>query len=180
VSAPIIVSALFGEADFKRLDQQRRAYFPPERNQVSAHLTLFHHLPPSCLGELKQRMQEETRCPQPKAMISGLMSLGNGVAYRVDSLALEEARGNLAEAFQGMLTPQDQAPWRPHITVQNKVKPAVAKALHMQLSIGFAPRTLIIVGLATYYYRDGPWDPIAAYRFGSGYPMKMPPPFIPG
>ncbi len=180
MSVPIIVSALFGEPDFQRLDQQRRAYFPPERNQLSAHLTLFHHLPPSCCDELKRRIQEETRRPPPLALLSGLVMLGNGVAYRVDSLALSEARGNLAEAFQGLLTPQDKTPWRPHVTVQNKVKPGVAKALHSQLSIGFVPRPLMIAGLAAFWYRDGPWELIAAYRFGSGHPMKAPPPFIPG
>ena len=108
------------------------------------------------------------------------MMLGYGVAYLIDSPALEEARGNLAEAFQGMLTPQDQAQWRPHVTIQNKAKPAVAKALYASLTPTFAPQPLEVAGLAAYYYRGGPWEPIAAYRFGSGHPMKMPPPFITG
>jgi 2'-5' RNA ligase superfamily len=179
VSAPIIVSALFAEPDFQRLDQQRRAYFPPERNQLCAHMTLFHHLPPSCEDELLRRLQAETSFPAPQASLSGLIMLGYGVAYRVNSPTLEDARASLADAFRGLLTPQDQAPWRPHVTIQNKVKPAVAKALHARLSIGFAPRALSITGLAAYYYRDGPWEPIAAYRFGSGHPMKMPSPFHP-
>jgi 2'-5' RNA ligase len=179
VNAPIIVTALFGEPDFQRLDQQRRAHYPSERNQLSAHLTLFHHLPPSALDELLRRLQAETGFPVPQAAISGLIALGNGVAYRVSSPELEETRARLADAFKGMLTPQDQAPWRPHVTLQNKVKPAIAKALHAHLSTGFAPRPLSIAGLAAYHYRCGPWDPIAAFRFGSGHPMKMPPPFIP-
>lgn len=179
VTGPIIVSALFGDADFKRLDAERRAYFPPDRNQLQAHLTLFHHLPPSIQDELLGRLKEETRSPVPKAILSGVMLLGYGVAYRVDSPALEEARDNLAEAFRGMLTPQDQARWRPHVTIQNKAKPSVAKALHASLSQTFAPQPLAIAGLAAYHYRGGPWEPIAAYRFGSGHAMKMPPPFIP-
>jgi hypothetical protein len=178
--APIIVSALLGEADFRRLDAERRAHFPPERNQLHAHLTLFHHLPPSVCTELLGRLRDETRSPPPKAKLSGLMMLGYGVAYRIDSPTLDSARSNLADAFQGMLTPQDQAQWRPHVTIQNKVKPAIAKALHAELSRSFAPQPLEIAGLAAYYYYNGPWEPIAAYRFGSGHPMKMPPPFIPG
>jgi 2'-5' RNA ligase len=180
VTAPIIVTALFGEADFQRLDQQRRLYFPPERNQLSAHLTLFHHLPPSCIDELIRRLQQETRSFEPKATITGLMSLGYGVAYRVDSPMLEEVRENLANAFDGLLIPQDQARWRPHVTIQNKAKPAVAKALLQNLTAIFSSRPLSIAGLAAYHYRGGPWEPIAAYRFGSGHPMKMPPPFIAG
>jgi hypothetical protein len=180
VNAPIIVSALLGEADFKRLDAERRAHFPPDRNQLRIHLTLFHHLPPSVSNELLVRLKEETRSPPPKATLSGLMMLGYGVAYRVDSPALEKARSNLTEAFQGMLTPQDQAHWRPHVTIQNKVKAVIAKALHAELSRTFAPQPLEIAGLAAYYYFNGPWEPIAAYRFGCGHPMKMPPPFIPG
>jgi 2'-5' RNA ligase len=179
VSAPIIVSALFTEQDFQRLDQQRRLYFPLERNQLHAHLTLFHHLPPSCLDELLRRLRAETRAPVPHASLSGLIMLGNGVAYRVTSSALEDVRASLADAFRGLLMPQDQAPWRPHVTVQNKVKPSVAKALFMQLSADFSPRALSISGLAAYSYREGPWEPIAAFRFGSGHPMKMPSPFHP-
>jgi 2'-5' RNA ligase len=180
VNAPIIVTALFGEADFQRLDQQRRLHFPPERNQLNAHLTLFHHLPPSCLDELRRRLQQETKSSVPVASITGLMSLGYGVAYRVDSPMLEDVRDNLANAFDGLLIPQDQARWRPHVTIQNKAKPAVAKALLSELTAGFTSRPLNIAGLAAYYYRGGPWQPIAAYRFGSGHPMKMPPPFIAG
>ena len=60
-AAPIIVSALFGDADLAWLDALRRAHFPPARNQLPAHLTLFHHLPPSIEGELGARLGTETR-----------------------------------------------------------------------------------------------------------------------
>jgi hypothetical protein len=111
-------------------------------------------------------------------MIDGLMSLGYGVAYRVRSPALETARNAIAEAFADLLIPQDRAVWRPHITIQNKAKPAIAKALLAQLETGFQPRPLIIAGLAAWHYRGGPWSLIAAYRFGGGHAMKVPPPLI--
>ena len=111
-------------------------------------------------------------------MIDGLMSLGYGVAYRVRSDALEEARGNLAEAFAAVLIPQDQARWRPHVTIQNKAKPMIAKALLTTLEAEFHSRPLIIAGLAAWHYRGGPWSPIAAYRFDGGHTMKVPPPLI--
>jgi 2'-5' RNA ligase superfamily len=124
------------------------------------------------------RLREETRTMPPPAMIDGLMSLGYGVAYRVRSSALEAVRANLAEAFADLLIPQDRAAWRPHVTIQNKAKPAIAKALLAKLEAQFQPRPLIVAGLAAWHYRGGPWLPIAAYRFGGGHSMKVPPPLI--
>ena len=61
--------------------------------------------------------------------------------------------------------PQDQAPWRPHITVQNKVAPKAAKALLTELDAAFVPRPLKIAGLASWHYRGGPWEPLSEHRF---------------
>ena len=43
---PFLVTLGFDEATFTRLEELRRRYFPPERNVVPAHLSLFHRLPP--------------------------------------------------------------------------------------------------------------------------------------
>ncbi|MBW6525786.1 2'-5' RNA ligase family protein [Sphingomonas sp. RHCKR7] len=164
--APIIVTALFGAADQAFLDAQRRAFFPPERNQLAAHLTMFHHLPPSGAAELRQRLVAETRgVPPPRARLAGLVSLGRGVAYRVESAALEAIRARLAEAFRGLLTPQDQAGWRAHVTVQNKVEPGEARALLARLTAEFVARPVTIAGLGAYWYRGGPWEPLSRHLF---------------
>lgn len=165
-AAPVIVTALFAAADFAFLDGLRRTHFPPERNVLPAHLTLFHHLPPSALPELSRRLTEATHGQRaPKARLAAVMSLGRGVAFRVESAGLEELRAGLAEAFSGLLTPQDAAAWRPHVTVQNKVDPAVARALKAELEAGFRPRPLAIAGLASWRYRGGPWAPIRRHMF---------------
>ena len=156
--APIIVTALMGAADFAWADGLRRAYFPPERNLLSAHITLFHHLPPSALDEIAGRLKRLCAGPPPVARLTDVMLLGRGVAYRVDSPELLAMRSELADAFAGMLTPQDQAKPRLHITVQNKVTPDAAKALAQQLRADFRPRPIAIAGLAAWHYRDGPWD----------------------
>lgn len=157
---------MFGNEDFAWLDGLRRRHFPPERNVVPAHLTLFHHLPPSIATELKRRLVEETRhIPAPAAKIYRVRHLGRGVAFDVDSHGLEEVRERLANAFAGLLTPQDANRWKPHITIQNKVEPKVSKALHTQLAANFEPRRLAIAGLSSWYYRGGPWEPIGTYRF---------------
>ncbi len=164
--APIIVTALFGRGDQGWFDAQRAAHFPPERNVLQAHCTLFHHLPPSAADELKHRLMQETRGVRaPEARVSGLMSLGRGVAYRIDAPALTQIRARLVEAFAGLLTPQDAGGWRPHVTIQNKVTPSVAKLLLDQLQRDFRPRTVELAGLATWWYRGGPWEPLSRHMF---------------
>ncbi len=164
--APIIVTALFGHEDQAWFDRQRTAYFPPERNVLAAHCTMFHHLAPDLAAELKQRLAAMTRGQAaPVARVGGLMNLGRGVAYRIESPELESLRADLAEAFAPMLMPQDRAGWRPHVTVQNKVEPAAAKALLAELSAGFAPRPLRIAGLASWWYRGGPWEALSRHMF---------------
>ncbi|OYX17273.1 MAG: hypothetical protein B7Z07_00025 [Sphingomonadales bacterium 32-67-7] len=165
-SAPIIVTALFGRQDQAGFDALRRDHFPPERNVLPAHLTLFHHLPPSVLDELKHRLNAATRGVRaPAARAAGLMSLGRGVAVKIESRGLAAIRSDLSEAFAGMLTPQDAGGWRPHVTIQNKVAPSIAKLLLTALSQDFQPREVEIAGLAAWYYRGGPWQPISRHMF---------------
>ena len=164
--APIIVTAVLGSRDFGWADALRRAHFPPERNQLDAHLTLFHHLPPSSADELKHRLTEETRgVTAPRARAAGLMSLGRGVAFRIDAPELSAIRARLVEAFAGLLTPQDAGGWRPHVTIQNKVQPNVAKLLLVELSRGCAARLVVGAGRATWWYRGGPWEPFSRHMF---------------
>ena len=162
---PLIISALLGSEGFAWLDGLRRAYFPPERNRLPAHLTLFHHLPPTLAAELKQRLGEITRVRRPQAEAAGLIDLGGGVAIRIVSPELEKMRADLANAFAGLLTPQDQAGWRPHVTIQNKVASSEARALKSRLETDFRPRGLRIDGLAVSAYRDGLWAPVSRHMF---------------
>lgn len=162
---PIIVTALFGPGDDGWLQQLRREHYPAELNRVPAHLTLFHHLPPSLESELSSRLSAAVAAPPPGAMIAGIADLGQGTAFRVESAALIEIREKLAEAFHGLLTPQDAAPWWPHITIQNKVARPEAKALQRQIAATFAPRPLAIRALGTWRYLDGPWSPLKVHPF---------------
>ncbi len=162
---PILVTALFGPGDDGWLQQLRQAHYPAARNRVPAHLTLFHHLPPSLERELSARLAEVTAAPPPPAMLAGIMDLGEGAAFRVESAALADIRGQLAGAFHGLLVPQDLAPWRPHVTIQNKVAPRDARALQQQLDAGFEPRPLLIRALASWRYLDGPWERLKVHAF---------------
>jgi hypothetical protein len=164
--APIILTAQMGPEDQNWANALRQAHFPPERNYLSAHITLFHHLPPTHLGEIKARLAAMTEeYAPPRATLSDVMLLGRGVAFQVHSPDLLSRRGELADGFSGLLIPQDQGRPRLHITVQNKVEPSVAKALYAALAATFQSRPLVISGLAAHYYRGGPWETIRRWPF---------------
>ena len=156
---------MFGDGDNGWLQELRRIHYPAERNQVPAQLTLFHHLPPSLESELGRRLATYTAVPPPRARIAGVIDLGAGTAFRVASEELEDIRADLADAFRGMLTPQDMAPWRPHVTIQNKVEPRDARRLQERLRATFQPRPLAIRGIGSWRYIGGPWQPIRSHVF---------------
>jgi len=166
MNAPIIITADMGKTDQAWANGLRRAHFPAERNFVDAHITLFHHLPPSHLPEIKSRLAALVQdYPAPVAHIRDIMLLGKAVAFRVESPELLSMREALADSFRGLLIPQDQATPKLHITIQNKVEPPVAKALHAHLRETFRPRPLAISGLSAHYYRGGPWEHIGRWSF---------------
>ena len=164
-AGPIIVTATFGDGDNGWLQDLRRTHYPAGRNQVPAHLTLFRQLPPSLEPELAARLARAAASPPPRAQIAGIIDLGEGTGFRVESASLEALREALREAFHGLMTPQDLSPWRPHITIQNKVAPREARRLQQQLRATFEPRPLAIRALAAWHYLDGPWEPIRSWPF---------------
>lgn len=165
MSGALIVTAELDQSDFGWLEGLRRRHFPPERNQLPAHLTMFHALPPSAESEARTRLAALAKLPAPHAMVAGLMDLGGGVAFRIVSDELDAIRAELAEIFHGLLSAQDGAGWRPHVTIQNKVVPKVARALREELERGFAARPLRIAGLGLHRYLGGPWERLAIYKF---------------
>ena len=121
VTAPIIITAEMGKTDQAWANGLRRAHFPVARNFVDAHITLFHHLPPSHLPEIKSRLAALVAdYPAPVAHLTDVMLMGSAVALRIDSPELLSLREELADAFRGLLIPQDEASPKLHITVQNK------------------------------------------------------------
>jgi len=165
MAGALIVTAELGDQDQAWLDQLRRTHFPPERNQLRAHLTMFHALPPSSEPEVRRRLAEAARESVPSARIAGLMNLGGGVAYRVVSDDLDRIRQNLAGGLAGLLSVQDSGGWRPHVTIQNKAPAKDAQTLLNQLDADFQPRPLSISGLGLHRYLGGPWESLAKYAF---------------
>jgi hypothetical protein len=162
---PLIVTAELGGEDFAWLDALRRRHYPPERNRLPAHLTMFHALPPSAEAEIRSRLAELTAGPPPAATIAGVLDLGGGVALRVVSEALDAMRDDLADGLHGLLGAQDSGGWRPHVTIQNKVEPSAARALRQSLEVDCQARPLRIAGLGLHRYLGGPWETLRVYPF---------------
>lgn len=163
---PLIVTAQMGRADQAWANAMRQAHFPPERNFLPAHITLFHHLPPHYESEIRHRLAIAAReNAPPESMLKALMPLGRGVAFEVQSPELLAIRQELAEALHGLLVPQDMGTPKLHITIQNKVEPVVAKALLAQLTAEFEPRPLAIRELVLWRYLGGPWEAVQSWRF---------------
>jgi 2'-5' RNA ligase len=156
-AAPLILTLKLDPKSFARLDALRQAHFPPERNWLPAHLTLFHHLPGEDLGAVMTRLASARPEAPPMLGFTGLRRLGRGVAVTVHAPALVAMRAAIARDFAGRLTAQDQRPLQPHVTVQNKAEPEVAEALYAELSRTFGPWSGAGEGLLLWRYLGGPW-----------------------
>ena len=163
---PLIVTAALDEGAFDWFEDLRQAHFPRQRNKVPAHLTLFHALPGEHEHVVAQTLKTACQSLRPLQLdVRGPWSLGQGVAYRLDSPDLETLRDELAQSFSPWLTRQDQTPFRPHITVQNKAEPAEARLLLETLQMEFEPFKIFAEGLLLWRYLGGPWALVERFEF---------------
>ncbi|MEM7687667.1 MAG: 2'-5' RNA ligase family protein [Pseudomonadota bacterium] len=141
----------------------RQAHYPPERNHLHAHVTMFHSFAPSLLAELKDFLPRVTaQSAPPQAAISGIMDLGTGTAIALASSELLELRAMIADHFHGSLTDQDLHEPRPHITIQNKVSKREARALQAALKLEVEIKAdsgpFAFPALELHHYQGGPWE----------------------
>ena len=165
MAGALIVTGELAPPDFAWLNDLRRRHYPAERNQLPAHLTMFHAIPPSAESELRQLLRVMAEGSPPRAWVAGVMNLGGGVALRIASDELDRIRDELAQRLRGLLTVQDSAGWSAHVTVQNKVPPREAKALIQALGNQFDGRPIGISGLGLHRYLGGPWESLRAFSF---------------
>ena len=163
---PLVLTAALAPAAQAWLDGWREEFFPPERNHLAAHLTLFHALPGQQREEIVATLEAVAARTAPiSARADRLRCLGRGVAIAIDAPPLVALRAQLANAWSGELTSQDEQPLRPHVTVCNKVTPERARAVGRELATRFVPRDLTLPGLALFAYAGGPWDPLGGFPF---------------
>lgn len=164
--APLILTAQLPPDLHSWATGLRDEHFPPERNYLEAHVTLFHAIPAQCEPEARSflaRLVGEV-APVP-ARLEGLMSLGGGTALKLSSPDMISLRDHIADHFHGMLTAQDQHRPRLHVTIQNRVTSKEAKALQAQMAGTVNPRDFAFPGLSLYHYRGGPWELVRSFTF---------------
>lgn len=165
---PLIVTARVAESDLEPFNVLRQKHFPPERNFLQAHLTMFHRLPGEYLDQVAQGLTRvSTGTEEIVAEVSGLRHLGACVAFTITSLELHNARAQLKTAFASWLGPQDMQKWQPHLTVQNKASKAAADRLYGDLLATFRPHRLRLNGLDIWRYLNGLWQHAATVPFSS-------------
>lgn len=165
---PLILTARFDPDAAETFQRLRAQHFPAHLNIVPAHLTLFHHLP----GAERDAVETDlARCCAQTAgvrfTVARVRFLGRGVALEIDAAGLLALRRQLAQDWTRWLVPQDRQTFKPHVTVQNKVDPVAARALHARLEAQGQSMAGVIVGLDLWQYRGGPWEMARPFTFGA-------------
>lgn len=162
---PLIVTLRLDAQSSQFFDRERQRYFPPGRNFLASHITLFHKFARSREGEVREALHECAAGMKAFPIaVAGLRFLGRGVAYELASDDLFELRAVLAKRL-GDVSPQDAQGFRPHVTVQNKVAPEEARALMETLCAGFSPWSAQGIGIDLWAYKGGPWAPLGTFPF---------------
>jgi 2'-5' RNA ligase len=162
---PLVVTLQLDPASQERFDAQRRVLFPPGRTAVGAHVTLFHALPASLREDAETELGRLAATPAFGVRVTEVYPIGRGVAYRLAAEEAQRLHRRLQERWRAHLTRQDAQPFRPHVTVQNKVEPEVARATLERLRATFRPATAFAVGLELWRYDGGPWAPLRRWAF---------------
>jgi hypothetical protein len=165
MNAPLILTLQIDQQSFFFFNQLRVKFFPAERNFLSAHLTLFHHLPPNESGIEEVLQVVANRQPTLSLPVTDVKSIGKGVAYKIDCPPLVQLHRHMQDKWQPWLIPQDKQKLWPHITVQNKVTPQTAKETLAHLKETFQPFTAFGVAFDLWQYEGGPWKFVKSYPF---------------
>ncbi len=163
---PLILTLKLDAITFNSMNQLRQQHFPPEKNLIPAHVTLFHKLP----GEQNQEIRATLHQICEQTAILPLLFpkprfLGKGVAIVIESPQFIHLQEHFAELWGAWLSKQDQQRFRPHVTVQNKVAPEVARDLYDRLTETWKPLAGKGEGLLLWRYLGGPWELVEEFGF---------------
>jgi hypothetical protein len=162
---PLVLTLEMDGESFAFFNELRARYYPPERNIVPAHVTLFYRLPGSRRREIKALLAQTASGQRPFAIAAGdVRALERGVAVFLHSPQLHALRDALAVEWWPWLIDRDKAGFRPHVTIQINVSPAEARLTERALAALRMPR-VDAVGLHLWCYRDGPWEHEQLFRF---------------
>ena len=165
----MIVTLGFDSASFARLEPLRERYFPPERNFIPVHVTLFQQLPDIALPRLLTDLaMEASKTPALDFTATGIRDFGGGAAVEVDCPPAQGLQARLRRAWGDILTRSDDRGRHLHVTVQNKVDRETARAAQAEMRAGFSPWKGRFDRLLLWYYRGGPWERAGTFPFTDG------------
>lgn len=111
---PLILTLQMDDASEKRFDRLREAHFPPERNHLRAHLTLFRRLPAQHDREIRLHAGRRSEDISPFTLtVTDVRFLGCGMAFGFSSPELASLRNELAGRWMrwlGRRTARDSGP----------------------------------------------------------------------
>lgn len=164
--AVLLVTLGFDPPTFGRLDGLRSRFFPPERNFIPAHISLFHHLPGSEEPAIDAALREAAGSTGPIDLrVRTVRKMDRGMLLVVDAPPLAQVHGRLARDFGPWLTPQDRQPFRSHVTIMNKADREVAARAYRDFQAVWGPFDGVGDRLLLWEYRGGPWEFVAEYPF---------------
>lgn len=167
MNEPLILTLKLDAATQEFFDGLRRKHFPPERNFLAAHLTLFHHLPGAEIDKIQSNLRRIRAVTQEFSLnFPRWRLLGGGVAAAVESAELIELRMRFARVWNDWLTPQDRQKFQPHITIQNKVAPEEARRLYEDLAARWQPKIGRAAGVSLWRYLGAHWKLEEDFSFG--------------
>jgi 2'-5' RNA ligase len=165
-AAPLVLTLEMDGQSFARLDALRRRYYPPERNAVPAHITLFHTLPGERGREIEALLRALAASRKSfEAQAAEVKTMERGVAVFLRSPQLHALRDELAAEWEPWLAEQDRAGFRPHVTLQNNVSAAAANETRRAVAAELRPFTLRALGLHLWRYRERGWEDVRLFRF---------------
>jgi 2'-5' RNA ligase len=157
--SPLILTLKLDPLTFEQVNTLRQQHFPPDRNWIPAHITLFHALPSQQISPISEKLQQVcAQIPPFQIHFADLRFLGKGVALECSSSFLNQLQQDLAQSWTDWLTAQDRQKYRPHITIQNKVLPEQARQLYEQMKQTWHSFNGWGEGLLLWYYRGGSWE----------------------
>lgn len=164
IPAPYLLTLGLNSPTFERLDALRARYFPPEWNQVPAHLMLFHQLPGEEWEAIDRAIAGVAASSPPVPLgFPVVKRIGRGMMLPAEAPGLAAIHASLARTFDRWLTPQDRQGFRPHVTLMNKSEPAKVAAAFGVLQATWPGWTGLGDRLILYRYLGGPWDEVETY-----------------
>ncbi|MBC7798650.1 MAG: 2'-5' RNA ligase family protein [Pyrinomonadaceae bacterium] len=162
-----VLTLKFDDETFATLDDLRREHFPPERNFVSAHSTLFHALPDDEQDFIEETLTEiALKTGVLELHFPNLLFLGKGTAIELICPRLVQLRGQLSNYWRDFLGEQDSRKIKLHVTIQNKVEPETAKQTFAELSETFKPFDGRGEGVLFWrYLQTGRWEFVQEFLF---------------